>query len=93
MFLFLRVLLSVFGVVHLVVGTTRLRNPTWRTTSWWKDHKVLGLAITGPPFLSPRRWRADPWQPSSERFAGTIQVIVGAGFLIGGLVALSAGSR
>lgn len=85
---FVRGFLVVFGIVHLVVGTTRLRNPMWRTTSWWKDHKILGLAITGPPFLGPHRLLGDPLQPSSERFAGTIQVIVGVGFLIGGLLAL-----
>jgi len=88
MFQFLRVFLLVFGAAGLVVGVTRILNPAWRTTSWWKDHKVLGLIITGPPFLGPRRLRSDPWQPSSERFAGTLQVIVGAAFLVGGLVAL-----
>jgi hypothetical protein len=89
----IRILLVVFGATGVVVGVTRIRNPAWRTTGWWKDHKALGLALTGPPFLGPRRLRADPLQPSLERFAGVIQVVVGTFLFIGGVIAVLVGSK
>lgn len=87
----LRVFFLVTGVANLVVGVTRFRNPAWRTTGWWNDHKLLGLMISGPPFLGPRRLRDDPYQPSSERFSGAIQIIVGVAFLVGSVVAVFVG--
>jgi hypothetical protein len=88
MFQVFRALILIYGPAGLIVGVTRLRNPDWRTTGWWKNHKVLGFLITGPPFLGPRGRRFDFLAPRSERFAGVIQVIVGTSFIVVGLISL-----
>lgn len=75
------VALIVLGAVLNFVGVTRILNPGWRATTWWREHPIVRFAFSWKSSTA----RPNPW---AERMSGLYEIACGTVFIVAGIAVL-----